>query len=145
MIRYYARSQLHRSSPYLELLGKHRCLQKGICQPARKSTSMYVFVWLGIGVHVTSHMFNLSAGVNVLWENKIRESIFNQYSGKDKQFFNSQCFSKETKLCLFRITKYTEKCFVRETFKRFTSSVKELRQREYTLSWTMPLLNFINS
>lgn len=75
----------------------------------------YVFVRLGVGVHVTSHMFNLSAGVNVFWENKIPQSILNRYSRKDKQFFNTQCFSKETKLCLFSIIKYTETCCVRAT------------------------------
>jgi len=62
--------------------------------------SMYMFVRLGIGPHV----FNLSAAFNVFWGNKIIKGIFNQYSGKDKQFFNTQYFSKETKFCLFSRT-----------------------------------------
>lgn len=66
-------------------------------------------------MHVTSHKFNLSAGVNVFWGNRVIRSILNQYSGK-KQLFNAQYFSKETKMCLFSTGKYAELCFVRETF-----------------------------
>lgn len=84
---------------------------------------MYVFVRLGIGVHMTSHVFYLSAGLNVFWGNKTIKSILNQYSGKGKQFFNTQYFSKETKLYLFSVTKYTEMCFVGETVSSFLLQV----------------------
>lgn len=47
-------------------------------------------------------------------EIKVIRSILNQYSGKDKQFFDVLYFSKEMKLYLFNISKYAEMCFVRE-------------------------------
>lgn len=105
---------------YLELLGNYRCLQKKKAFASQQGKalkalySIHVFFRLGIAMHVTSHMFNLSAGVNVFWGNKVIRSILNQYNGKDKQFFNALYFSKETKLYLFNISKYAEMCFVRE-------------------------------
>lgn len=68
-------------------------------------------------------MFNLFAVVNVFWGNKIIKSIFKQHSGKGKGILNKHHFSKETKLCLFNINKYPEKCFARETVSSYLPKV----------------------
>lgn len=128
MIHYYTRSQLHRSDPYIWSYWVTTDVYKKVFASQQAKTlkamhSIYVFVRLGTGVHVTSYVLNLSAGVNVFWGNKIIKSIFSQHNGNDKQFFNTQYFSKETKLCLFRITKYTDMCFVRETVSSYLLQV----------------------
>lgn len=76
MTHYYARSQLHRSDPYIwsswitvDAYKNAFANQQGKALKATHST--YMFVRLGIGMHVTSCVFNLSAGVTVFWGNKI--------------------------------------------------------------------------
>lgn len=83
-------------------------------QQGRARKTVFKVFRLRIAMYVTCHKFNLSGGINVFWGNRVIRSILNQYSGK-KQLFIAQYFSKETKLCLFSISKYAELCFVRET------------------------------
>lgn len=127
MIHYYARSQLHRSDPCFWNNWVSTDDKESFASQQGKTLkfvhSMYAFVRLCIGVHVTSHVFNLSAVVNVFWGNKIIKSIFNQHSGKGKGFLNTHHFSKDVKLCLFNINKYTEKCFARETVSSYLLKV----------------------
>lgn len=114
-------------SRYLELVVNGcRCLKKTFASQQGKALkamhSICVVFRLGIAMHVTSHKFNVSAGVNVFWGNRVIRSILDQYCGK-KQLFNAQYFSKETKLYLFSISKYADMCFVRETVSDYLLSV----------------------
>lgn len=86
---------------YLQMLTETFASEKG--KTVKSMDSMYAFGRLCIAVHVTSHVFNLFAVVNVFLGNKIMKTIFNQHSEKGKGFLNTHHFSKETKLCLFNI------------------------------------------